>query len=489
RNRPDRRAFISGRASITFSELSLSSDGFASSLHSIGINKGKHVLLLIPNSIEFVISFYGTVKAGGTVASLNHLVREAELSKAVNETEPEAAVIPGSLPPAERALLDRSGITTIEVGEPTHEKAITFFDFISKGAGPICPSVGPNDPAVIQYTGATTGAPKPAVMSSFNLVANAMQNATWFGWDENDRVMGVLPLCHTWGCSCCMNSPIYAGATSILMERFDPELVLQTIQSERATVLYGSATMFAMLLNYPRIESHDLSSLRWVKAGAMPIPLELKRKWDEKTGIPMVLGYGLTEASPETHDSPPGRIREGTIGIPIVDTDARIVDPETGGELGYGEPGELLIRGPQVTTFGYLNDEQETGRALAGGWLHTGDIAMMDGEGYFTLVDRKKDIIKCKGYTIYPVELEDVLYKHPGVKECAVVAREHAEWGEIPKAFIVCKEGSPLTEEEVLQFCEKRVAPYKKIREVEFVGELPRTPVGKVLRRKLRRDR
>jgi long-chain acyl-CoA synthetase len=202
----------------------------------------------------------------------------------------------------------------------------------------------------------------------------------------------------------------------------------------------------------------------------------------------MTLGYGLTEASPETHDSPPGRIREGTVGIPIVDTDAEVRDLETGKEVPPGKPGELLIRGPQVTRFGYLGDEDETGRILKNGWLHTGDIAIMDQEGYFKLVDRKKDIVKCKGYTIYPVELEDVLYKHPGVKECAVVGKKHPEYGEIPKAFVIKKSGADLTPKELLSFCERRVSPLKRLREIEFTDDIPKTHVGKVLRRKLRTD-
>lgn len=486
RRRPDSLAFSSTKASITFSELSRRSDAFASSLHSIGVGKGDRVLLLLPNMIEFVISFYGTLKSGASVVSVHHLMKESQLSRTLEDSRPKAAVILSSLSPAEREILKVFGVRVIEVGEPAADISVSFAEFISKEKGSLHVSIGVDDPAVIQYTGATTGAPKPAVMSHFNLLANAMQNAVWFGWDQNERVLGILPLCHTWGCSCCMNSPIYAGARTIFVGRFDPEIVLQTIQTEQTTVLYGSATMFSVLLNSPGIEKFNLSSLKWVKAGAMPIPVGLKRKWDEKTGIPLVLGYGLTEASPETHDSPPNRIREGTIGIPIMDTDAKIVDPETGNQLEPEKPGELLIRGPQVTKHGYLNDEKETERALKGGWLHTGDIGMMDAEGYFTLVDRKKDIIKYKGYTIYPVELEDVLYGHPGVRECAVVAERHSEYGEIPKAFIVRKEGSVLTEEDVIKFCEKRVAPYMKIRDVEFIESLPKTPVGKVLRRKLR---
>lgn len=481
-------AFKSGGKSITFRKLSRDSSLFASALRSMGLRAGDRVLFLLPNLIEFVVCFYGVLKAGCTAVTLNHLAKEAELSRVLDETKPKAAVVLSSLASSEFGLLASSKINIVTVGKTGQEGSIELGELLSKVISSLDLQTETRAPAVIQYTGATTGAPKPVAMSGFNLLANAVQNATWFGWDENEVVMGVLPLCHTWGCSCCMNSPIYVGASTILVSRFDPDHVLQMIERERATVLYGSATMFAVLLNYPEFDKYDLSSLRWVKAGAMPIPLELKRRWDKTTGIEMILGYGLTEASPETHDSPPDRVMEGTIGIPIVDTDARIIDVETGSDAETGKPGELLVKGPQVTNFGYLDQRGETTGILENGWLHTGDIALMDSDGYFTLLDRKKDIIKCKGYTIYPVELEDILYELPGVEECAVVGKKHSEYGEIPKAFIVCKKGADLTSECILSFCEERISPFKRLREVEFIGELPKTHVGKVLRRMLRRD-
>jgi len=217
-----------------------------------------------------------------------------------------------------------------------------------------------------------------------------------------------------------------------------------------------------------------------LKAGAMPIPMEIKERWEELTGVKMILGYGLTEASPETHNSPPDRIKSGTVGIPIMDTDARIVDIETGRtKLAPSEVGELVIKGPQVMK-GYWKSPKETKAVLRRGWLYTGDLAIMDEEGYFQIVDRKKDIIKYKGYTIAPAELENVLYMHPLVKECAVVGRQSPMVGEIPVAYIVLKEGHQPTETEIVQFCEQKLAPYKKVREVHFVKEIPKTPVGKV---------
>jgi len=249
--------------------------------------------------------------------------------------------------------------------------------------------------------------------------------------------------------------------------------------------------MFNMLVNYPHLADHDLSSLRYVKIGAMPIPEETQRKWEQLTGVPMVLGYGLTEASPETHSSPTERVKPGTIGIPIIDTYAKIVDDETGiYDLPIDEIGELVIKGPQVMK-GYWHDEEKTRDALRDGWLYTGDIAKMDEEGYFYIIDRKKDMIKCKGYSVYSVEVENVMYMHPAIQECAVVGipDEDLTIGETPKAFIVLKENIEATEElaqELIKFCQARIAPYKRIRDVEFLDEIPKTPVGKVLKRVLR---
>ena len=479
-------AFKSGEDSVSYSELSQNVVRFACGLRAAGLSRGDRVLLLLPNSIQFVISFYGTLRAGCTAVTLNHLSKRDELTRAVSDTAPRAAVVLVSVEDPEMAILRDSGLKTVVVGAAAPDRAISFTEFLNtEGGGPYAGLEG-GTPAVIQYTGATTGVPKPVVMSNHNLLANAIQNSTWFSWNQTDIVMGLLPLCHTWGCSCCMNSPIYAGATTILIDRFEPENLLRMIERERATVLYGSATMFGMLLNCPSFEKYDIGSLRLAKAGAMPVPPELKRKWDTRTGIELTLGYGLTEASPETHDSPPGETREETIGIPIIDTDAKIVDVDTSLEVKSGSPGELLIRGPQVSSFGYLGDEEETRRAFRNGWLHTGDIAVMDSDGYFRLVDRKKDIIKYKGYTIYPVELESIVYEHPDVKECAVVGMKHAEHGEHPKAFVVCREGAALTADNIISFCDSRLSPYKRIREVEFVAVLPKTHVGKVLRRSLR---
>ncbi|MFC2005011.1 class I adenylate-forming enzyme family protein, partial [Chloroflexota bacterium] len=320
----------------------------------------------------------------------------------------------------------------------------------------------------------------------YNLVANAMQNAAWFEWTHQDIVIGLLPFYHAWGGCTCVNSPIYSGARVVIIPRFDTEELLTTIEREKATVMYGATSMFTSLVNSPDTTKYDLSTLRYVKSGAMPTPPEVRERWEQLTGIKMALGYGLSESSPETHNAPLQRIKPGTIGIPVDDTDACIVDEQTGEvELPPGQAGELIIRGPQLMK-GYLNQPDDTRETLRNGWLYTGDLAMMDEEGYFRVLDRKKETIKYKGYTIAPAEIEAVLYEHPAVRECAVVGKPDTLAGEIPKAYVVLRAEHTVEGEELIKFCAEKIAPYKRIREVEFIDEIPKTPVGKMLRRVLR---
>lgn len=328
--------------------------------------------------------------------------------------------------------------------------------------------------------------PKGVMLTHRNLVANAMQNSAWFGWSRDDTIVAVLPFYHSWGGCTGLISPLFSGARVVIVTRFDASGVLATIERERATVMYGAASMFASLLDSPAITDYDLSSLRYVKSGAMPVPEEIRVRWERMTGVSMVLGYGLSEASPETHNSPLGRVKAGTIGIPVIDTEARIVDQESGeSELPAGQTGELIIKGPQVMK-GYLNRLDETRETLRNGWLYTGDLGVMDEEGYFRILDRKKETIKYKGYTIAPAEVEAILYEHSAVRECAVVGRPDVVAGEVPRAYVVLKDGCRATAAELIEFCAERISPHKRIREVEFIQEIPKTPVGKLLRRVLR---
>ncbi|UCE20095.1 MAG: AMP-binding protein [Gemmatimonadota bacterium] len=487
---PHHPALISGNTRMTYHELNLASTRFGAALLALGVDRGDRVMLVLPNIPEFVIAYYGVLKIGAIMTAASPLSKEYELEVRLQDADPKVIVCERyHVPLLSHSVRQKSSKILISVGEDKVRDVHRFNELIARANPSTLRHVdrhSKNGLAVLQYTGGTTGRPKGAMMTHSNLVANAIQNALWFTWSRNDIVLGVLSLCHTWGLCTSINSAIYTGATIVLVPRFDPEEVLGIIEKERITIAYGSATMFHLLLDSPEREKRNLSSLRLAKAGAMPIPGEVKRRWDDLGLCELILGYGLTEASPETHDSPLESVRTGTIGIPIIDTDAKIVDIETGTkELGPNEVGELILRGPQVMK-GYWKNSQETDGVLREGWLHTGDLATMDEDGFFSIVDRKKDLIKYKGYSIFPAELENALYDHPAVRECAVVGKPLADVGEIPKAYVVVHKGSTVTERGLMEFIEQRCAPFKKIREVEFVGEIPKTVVGKTLRRALR---
>jgi long-chain acyl-CoA synthetase len=299
-----------------------------------------------------------------------------------------------------------------------------------------------------------------------------------------------LPLFHIYGMTTSMNVPVSLTAKMVLLPRFDPTNALESIQRHRVTVFCGSPIMYQTLLANPELGKYDLTSIRVCISGASPLPPQVQKQFMAVTGGFLAEGYGLTEASPVTHCSPVDRtmrtVQIGSIGLPLPDTDARIVDAETGEKtLAPGETGELAVKGPQVMK-GYWRKPEETALVLRGGWLLTGDIARMDADGYFYITDRKKDLIKYKDYSVYPREIEDVFYEHPAVKLCAVIGKPDLKAGEIPKAFIVLKEGAAASEREIIAFVNEKVAPYKAIREVEFRKDLPVSSAGKVLRRTLR---
>ncbi len=486
---PESIAFRCRERGLSYGELDDLTSRLAAGLHNLGTRAGDRIILFLANSLEFIIGYYGILKAGGTVTTANPLHRQAELKHQLNDTLATTIVTSSDFYPLVKEVQAETRLKAIILTDAERGNGVIPLKRILERCSPTPPkfAVKPKeDVAAITYTGGTTGLPKGVLLTHYNLVANAVQNATWFGWTHKDIVIGLLPFYHSWGSCTCVNSPIYGGATVLILPRFDAEELLMTVEREGATVLYGAASMFAMLVNSPIITKYDLSTLRYVKAGAMPIPPEVKERWEQLTGIKMVLGYGLSEASPETHNSPPQRVKPGTIGIPLIDTDARIVDEETGNvELPPGQAGELIVRGPQVMR-GYLNRPADTEETLRNGWLYTGDLAVMDEEGYFRILDRKKETIKYKGYTIAPAEVEAILYGHPAVKECAVVGKPDSLAGEVPKAYVALRAGHTVGEEELIKFCAGRIAAYKRIREVEFIEEIPKTPVGKVLRRVLR---
>ena len=351
--------------------------------------------------------------------------------------------------------------------------------------------VEPDDTAVLMYTGGTTGVPKAAQLTHKNIHANAIQIKEWLPRIQRGReaILTSLPLFHSYGMTTCMNLAFVSANSMILIA--NPRVlihILKSINKHHPTLYPGVPAMYVAINSYPELDAFDVSSIRACISGAAPLPVEVQQEFQELTGARLVEGYGLSEATPVTHANPIfGENRIGTIGLPFPNTDAKIVDAETGErDLPPGEVGELVVQGPQVMK-GYWRMPTETSNALRGGWLHTGDLARMDEDGYFQIVDRKKDmILGAGGYNIYPREVEEVLYEHPAVKECAVVGVPvSVEKGERVKAFVVLKEGAETSEEEILAFCRENLAPYKVPRFVEFREDLPKTMVGKILRRVL----
>jgi long-chain acyl-CoA synthetase len=504
---------------MTYEELDEDSDRFAAALDDLGVKKGDKVALFLPNIPQFVIAYYGTLKIGAIETAISPLYKEREVEHQLRDSEAETVVVLDLLYPVLANVLDRTRTKRIIVTRlKDHMPSVTAFlgtllrkipsqkvgrrpnlhffkQLLSQHeAKPPYVEISPReDLAALQYTGGTTGISKGAMLTHMNLVSNAVACAEWLrGKMAEETFLTVLPLFHIYGMTTGMNAPIYLAGKMVMLPRFDVVSTLRAIRDHRVTVFCGAPTMYAMLLNSPEIKKYSVSSVRFCISGSAPLPPEVQKKWMELTKGVLVEGYGLTESSPVTHCNPLDvtmkTVKVGSIGLPWPDTDAKIVDMESGqNDLGVDQDGELLVKGPQVMK-GYWKMPEESALVLRNGWLYTGDIGKMDADGYFYITDRKKDLIKYKGYSVYPREIEDVLYEHPSVKMCAVIGKLDTVAGEIPKAFVVLKEGKTATEQEIKEFVNSKVAPYKAVREVEFRTELPLTLVGKVLRRVLQEE-
>jgi long-chain acyl-CoA synthetase len=366
-----------------------------------------------------------------------------------------------------------------------------FTDVLSSApATPPRAEVKPSDTAVLLYTGGTTGIPKAAEITHKNLVANVIQVNEWVKTapkDLPDTILTALPLYHSYAMTTCMNLAVYMGVPMILIPNpRELDHVLKCIDRHKPTLFPGVPTMYVAINNYPELSKYDVRSIKACISGAAGLPVQVQTKFQDLTGARLVEGYGLSEATPVTHANPVfGENRVGTIGLPYPDTDAKVVDLETGTrEMPVGEPGELIVQGPQVMK-GYWNKPEETRLTLRDGWLYTGDIAVMDPDGYFQIVDRKKDMIIAGGYNIYPREIEEVLFQHPKVLEATVAGIADPYRGETVKAYVVLKPGQTSTPEDIIAFCRERLAAYKSPKVVEFRDSLPKTMVGKILRRQL----
>ena len=517
---PSKVQFIFFDRKITFAETYSIVTKLASSLQKAGIGKGNRVAIILPNCPQFAFIYYAVQAVGGIVVPVNPLYTEHELNHIFKDSEPKMAfamdvfypmvkkAVPvGSLMkiistnisdymPSAKATLGRILKKIPSSDEPDRDGVTKFKEFLREGGDydPVNIDVH-SDPAVLMYTGGTTGTPKAAVLTPYNLVSNSIMNQKWGYLTDKDTMVGVLPWFHVYGMSVVLNSTLTAGLKVIILPRFSTKDTFDAIKKYKPTSFPGVFSMYIALMSSPLFEQYKkyFSGIKRCISGAAPLPAEVAKKWNATTGSLVVEGYGLSEASPVTHANPmddPAKVKPGSIGIPFPDTDAKIVDMDTGEkQLGFGEVGELIVSGPQVAK-GYWNNEPETKATFRNGWLYTGDIAYMDKDGYFFIVDRKKDMINVGGLKVYPREVEEVAYTHEAVKMVAVVGVPDQFHGEEPKMFVVLKDEykGKVMADQIREFMSGKLAPYKVPKIIEFREELPTTLVGKVLRRKLKEN-
>jgi long-chain acyl-CoA synthetase len=483
-----------------FGRLQALVEKMAASLSASGVEKGDRVALMLPNCPQYVISFFATVRLGAIVTQINPMYVEREIEHILNDSGAETIVVYADAYERVKAVLPDTDLKTVVVVDFVGEQKglnaghRSFGDFLVTDAEP-APEVEidpAEDVAALQYTGGTTAVSKGAMLTHRNLVANVQQTIDVFVRDPAQftgrKCVGALPFFHIYGLTCVMLFGIRLGIEQVLLPKFEVQQALAVFENDRPTMFSGVPTMYmALLASGADLRKHHLHDVQIFNSGGSALPVNLKRSFEEQVGKPLFEGYGLSEASPVTHNNPPflRQGREGSIGIPIPSTEARVVDVETGKtEMPIGESGELIIKGPQVMK-GYLNMPQETAETKRDGWLYTGDVAKMDESGYFYIVDRKKDMIVASGYNVYPREIEEVLFEHPDVAEAVAIGVADEYRGESVKAFIVKQSGASTTEEDVLAFCKERLAAYKTPKAVEFREELPKSAVGKLLRRVL----
>jgi long-chain acyl-CoA synthetase len=512
------RVLVGG--TLTYAQLSGLVERFAAALAGLGVKRGDRVALMLPNSPHFVIAFFAIARLGAIVVNTNPTYTSRELKSQLIDSGAETIVLLNLFHPR---LVEIAGQTMVTNAVVVHIYDTLPFPFnrlvhsrqrkendwvdVSPGPGvhlfadmlatidPAPPPAGqPDDVALFQYTGGTTGVPKAAMLSHRNLLANTMQVRAWLasGKEGNEKVMAAIPFFHVYGMTVCMLYGIAAAAELVIVPNPRPiDNVMRVISHERCTVYPGVPAMYIGIVNHPKVAEFDLTSVRACISGSAPLPREVQLRFNALTGGRLVEGYGLTEASPVTHCNPEfGENRTGSIGLPFPDTDAKLVDLSTGDDLppdgGKEAIGELCVRGPQVMK-GYWQRPDETAFAIdAGGWLHTGDIARMDADGYFYIVDRKKDMINVAGMKVLPRDVEEVLFAHPAVLEATVIGVPHPARGDDTlTAFVVLKPDASATSDQLKDYCRTQLAYYKVPRVIEFRTELPKTQVGKVLRRVL----
>jgi acyl-CoA synthetase (AMP-forming)/AMP-acid ligase II len=483
----DKPALIDGPSgrTLTYAQLAGGIERVAAGLAERGFGKGDVFAIHSPNLPEYALAFHGIARSGGTITTVNPLYTVDELAFQFNDSAARYLLtIPQFLEQAKEAAA-RSKIEEIFVlGEA--EGATPFASLLgSQSPAPDLDLDPKEDVLVLPYSSGTTGLPKGVMLTHSNLVSNVLQSEVPHDTADNDVVVGVLPFFHIYGMTVIMNIALHRGATVVTMPRFDLGDFLKIMQEHSVTRAYLVPPIILALAKHPVVDNFDLSKLEVIMSGAAPLGSDLAGAASERLGCLVMQGYGLTETSPVTHMIPdePGKDRPGSIGFPLPNTECKLVDPGPGTEVGANQTGELWIRGPQVMK-GYLNNPEATAATLDDdGWLHTGDMATVDDDGYFFIVDRLKELIKYKGFQVPPAELEAVLLSHPKIADAAVIPIPDEEAGEVPKAYVVVKED--VSEDEIMAYVAEHVAPYKKVRLVEKIDEIPKSASGKILRRVL----
>jgi len=513
----DRPALIFQETVLSYQELGQMVYRFAAALESLGVKPGDKVSLILPNLVQTVVGIYGTLATGAVAVMHNPRLDDMLLEFQMKDAESKALVCLDVLIPRMINLRKRTSIRSItschirdylpfvkkqlfalvkshlHLNTPEEKEVFEFTDLIEKYA-PKDPRVRTtmDDTAFILYTSATTGKPKGVELSHRNVSCNVQQVKAWFPSfkDGKEIVVGCLPFFHSFGLTCALNLGIFYGYGDILVPLPEPKDILEAVAHHHPTYLPALPNFYNAVVNDPKLTKYDLKSLKGCFSGGSPLPLQTIRSFEQLNGVQICEGYGLTESSPVTHVNPiGGKTKVGTIGLPLPETDAKIVDTDdfTREITAPGVPGELCVKGPQVMK-GYRNLPDKTADALKDGWLLTGDVATVDEEGYFTIVDRKKDIIAAVADKVYPRDVEEVLFSHPKIQDACAIGVPAAAGGETVKAFVVLKKGETATKNEITSFCAKKLEAHKIPTAIQFVDDLPRSPVGKVLRKELRRQ-
>jgi 4-coumarate--CoA ligase len=481
----DEPALIDGpsRRTLTYAEFTEAVKSLAGGLAARGFGKGDVLAIMAPNVPEYAIAFHGTAYAGGTVTTVNPTYTAGEVRHQLNDSAAKLLVTVGLFADVAREAADGTAVEEIFSLDPSDLSA--FGDLMGEPLAEHV-AVDSDDVVALPYSSGTTGLSKGVMLTHRNLVANLMQCEPIMPIQDGETILSFLPFFHIYGMQVLMNGALCQGGKVVTMPRFDLEQFLGLCQEFEIQRGFVVPPVVLALAKHPLVDDYDLSSIKSLFSGAAPLGGELAEEAATRLGCEVVQGYGMTELSPVSHATPDGHARIGTIGLLVPSTECRIVDPETGEDLGVGEDGEIWVRGPQVMP-GYLNNDEATRTTIDDdGWLHTGDIGHVDEDGHFTIVDRLKELIKYKGFQVPPAELEALLVTHPAVADAAVIGIPDAEAGELPKGFIALKEGAEASAEDIQSFVAGQVATYKQLRLVEFVDEIPKSASGKILRRLLR---